>query len=74
MSEFITVGNFPDSPSAHIAKGLLEAHNIRCFLENDSLVAGSTHLSIAFGGINLKVREEDAENAKKLLTEEQKNT
>lgn len=69
MADFVIVGNFPDSVSAHIAKGLLEAHGIQCFLENDDLISRSTHLSVAFGGINLKVKEEDSERAKKLLSE-----
>lgn len=71
MPKLISVGNFPDSIAAHIAKGLLEANDILCFLENDGLINRSPELSIAYGGVSLKVREQDAEKAKKLLSDTQ---
>jgi len=63
----VTIQNFPDSISASIAQGALEAEGITSFLQNDTLISSRPELSLAFGGINLQVKTSDAEEAKKIL-------
>lgn len=67
MSTLVTIENFSDSISANIAKGALEAAGIACVLQNDTLISSRPYLSVTFGGINLQVKKEDAEKAKKIL-------
>jgi len=63
----ITIDNFPDNISANLAKGILEAEGIPCYLKNDSIIGIRPELSVAFSGISLQVKEEDAKKAKEIL-------
>jgi hypothetical protein len=52
-----------------LAKGSLESAGIECFLADENLVRLDWFISNFIGGIKLRVRPEDAENARKLLDE-----
>lgn len=69
LQELVTVRQFRDLPEALLAKGCLESVGIECFLGDDNLVRLDWFISNFIGGIKLKVRVADAENAQKILDE-----
>ena len=69
LQELVTVRQFRDLPEALLAKGCLESLGIECFLGDDNLVRLDWFISNFIGGIKLKVRVADAENAQKILDE-----
>lgn len=69
MRELVTIRQFRDLPEALLAKGCLESVGIECFLGDDNLVRLDWFISNFIGGIKLKVRVGDAENAQKILDE-----
>lgn len=60
---------YRDLPEALVAKSLLEDAGIECFLQDDNVVRMDWFWSNAIGGIKLLVRQKDAEESEKLLTE-----
>lgn len=57
-----------DSPiEANIVKGMLEANDIFCFLQDEHSIGMNPLYSNALGGIKLMVRIEDQEQAQKIL-------
>jgi hypothetical protein len=69
LQELVTVRQFRDLPEALLAKGCLESVGIECFLGDDNLVRLDWFISNFIGGIKLKVRVNDAEDAQKILDE-----
>ncbi len=69
VRELVTIRQFRDLPEALLAKGCLESAEIECFLADENLVRLDWFISNFIGGIKLKVRVADAENASKLLNE-----
>lgn len=69
MRELVTIRQFRDLPEALLAKGSLESAGIECFLADENLVRLDWFISNFIGGIKLKVRAADAENAQNLLDE-----
>ena len=69
VRELVTIRQFRDLPEALLAKGCLESAEIECFLADENLVRLDWFISNFIGGIKLKVRVADAENARKLLNE-----
>jgi hypothetical protein len=69
LQELVTLRQFRDLPEALLAKGCLESVGIECFLGDDNLVRLDWFISNLIGGIKLKVRAADAENAKQILDE-----
>jgi len=63
------VARFSTQSTAYIAKGLLEANGIDCFLQDEFINQIFAPSSPAFGGIKLSVMEKDLEAATKLLKE-----
>ncbi|WP_263383247.1 DUF2007 domain-containing protein [Granulicella arctica] len=61
--DFVTVGKFLAPTEAQIAKSLLEAAGIECFLQGEN---ANNMLAMAFRA-RLKVRPEDEEAALELL-------
>jgi hypothetical protein len=61
------VERFRDLAPALLAKGLLEANGIECFLGNENMVRMDWYISNLLGGIMLRVPEEDLETARELL-------
>jgi hypothetical protein len=62
-SEFVTVGKYLEPTEAQIAKGMLEAAGIECFLQGEN---ANNMLALAFRA-RLKVRRQDEEAAIDLL-------
>ncbi len=71
--QFITVKTFDNSNDAHLLKVQLEGNGIECFLFNENTNNLQPHLTGAFGGVQLKIKAEDVEDAKHIL-QEIKNT
>jgi len=69
LQELVTVGNFRDLPEALLAKGALEAAGIECHLADDNMVRLQWFISSGLGGIKLRVKKEDAEEALAVLGE-----
>ena len=69
LRELVTIHQFRDLPEALLAKGSLESAGIECFLVDQNMVRMDWFLSNLLGGIKLKVKKEDAEEALDLLSE-----
>src|SRR3984957_6702822 len=69
VRELITIRQFRDLPEALLAKGSLESSGIECFLADENLGRLDWFFSNFIGGIKLKVRPVDVENARKILDE-----
>lgn len=63
----VTVARFVDPPSAHLARGLLEANGIESFVFNEHYVGMDWLHSQAVGGVELRVDRERAAQARALL-------
>jgi Putative prokaryotic signal transducing protein len=69
LQELATVRQFRDLPEALLAKGCLESAGIECYLADENLVRLDWFISNFIGGIKLKVRAADVENACTILDE-----
>lgn len=65
----ITIKTFSDSYEANVCKSLLEAKGVKCFIQNENFIAANPLLSLAAGGCQLQVNEEDCEKSIKILSE-----
>ncbi len=67
MRDLLTIRQFRDLPEALLAKSVLESAGIECFLGDDNLIRMDWLWSNLPGGIKLRVRQEDALVASRLL-------
>lgn len=67
MRDLLTIRQFRDLPDALLAKSALESAGIECFLGDDNLIRMDWLWSNLLGGIKLRVRQEDAIVASRLL-------
>jgi hypothetical protein len=65
----VTVARFVDPPTAHLARGLLEANGIQAFVFNEHYVGMDWLHSQAIGGVELRVAREQAEQARALIAD-----
>jgi hypothetical protein len=65
----IVLRRYRNTPEAFVAKSLLEDAGIESFLQDDNVVRMDWFWSDAIGGIKLVVRQKDAEESEKLLSE-----
>lgn len=72
-SDLVKLETYLDVVKAQIAKSKLEAFGVFCFLQDENLIQTDWLRTIAYGGVKLFVREEDAEYAKQLLNTEETN-
>jgi hypothetical protein len=63
----VTIATFSESAQAHVARSALEAAGIQVALNNEETVSLFGSITTALGGIRLVVREEDEEQAVKVL-------
>jgi hypothetical protein len=66
-SDLVKLETYYDIIQAQIAKSKLEAYGVYCFLQDENLVQTDWLRTIAYGGVKLFVREEDAEYARQVL-------
>lgn len=64
---FVTIATFNSYVEANLAKQLLEAAGIPCYLANESTVNMAWHLTVAVGWIQLQVLQTNIEQAKTVL-------
>jgi hypothetical protein len=69
IRELVTIRQFRDLPEALLAKGSLESSGIECFLADENIVRLDWFISNFIGGIKLRVKAQDAANARKILEE-----
>ena len=67
QQKLVTIETFRDLGEALLAKGRLEAAEIESYLADENLVRMDWFLANAVGGIKLKVPEEQAEEAFRVL-------
>lgn len=70
----VTIANLNGPTEAHILKGRLEAEGIACFIGDEHIVAAQPFYSVAVGGVKLKVTEDNAEQARSILTQIQEGS
>ena len=66
----VIVGRYRDLPTATVAKSILDWAGIESILADDNFVRLDWLMSNALGGIKLLVRDDDAQEAEKLLEEQ----
>lgn len=67
MSELVTLRTFSQSIDFEMVKSYLESFGIECFGKNE--IINRAYINLVDGGIQLQVREEQAEEAIKVLFE-----
>lgn len=65
----VVLRRYRDMPAAFVEKSVLEDAGIECFLQDGNVVRMDWLWSNAMGGIKLVVRQKDAEEAEKLLSQ-----
>jgi hypothetical protein len=65
----VTVGTYRDLPEAVVARAMLEAEGISCFLANENTVRMDWFWSNLLGGMRLQVGVEDQARAAELLAQ-----
>lgn len=66
---FTTVASFHDPIEAHIACGRLRAEGIDAHVADDQLAVANWEVRLTVGGVRVRVVEEDAERARRVLRE-----
>ncbi|HQX04779.1 MAG TPA: DUF2007 domain-containing protein [Flavobacterium sp.] len=67
MQNFITVAIFNLPTEIAVLKSILENEGIQYFFENETIVSIDPFASIAYGGIKLKVHQNDMEVVQRIL-------
>lgn len=65
----MTIASFQDYVQASIAKSKLDSAGIDCWMADDIFITLQWSLSRALGGVKLRVREHDAQEARLVLEE-----
>src|SRR6478672_9121856 len=63
LRAMVTIRSFPDVMQAWLAKSSLESAGVECYLVDDNMVRLDWGMSIVLGGVKLRVKPEDAEDA-----------
>src|ERR1035437_6572859 len=69
QSKLVTIRQFRDLPEALLAKGALASAGIESYFADDNMVRLDWFISNLLGGIKLKVRKEDGEEALRVLNQ-----
>jgi hypothetical protein len=65
--DLVTVARYDSSIQAHIVKAHLEGNEIVCFVFDEHMIDMNPLYSNAIGGVKIKVREKNVEEAKALI-------
>ena len=68
-NEIVTVASYTDAVQANLAKGRLEVEGVESVLGDEHHVWANWVYSQALGGVKVKVRAEDAEAARAILSD-----
>ena len=63
----ITIATFHSEPEFLLARARLESADIECFAQDENMLRIAAWHSHVFGGIKLRVRESDAQDALAIL-------
>jgi hypothetical protein len=63
----VTVATFPEAIEAHIFRNRLEAEGIPSVLADENIVSNQPWHTIAYGGVKLRVRQQDQERAAEII-------
>lgn len=67
MKDFVTVAVFTLPTEIAVLKTILENEGIPYFFENETIVSIDPFASIAYGGIRLKVHQNDVEVVRNII-------
>ena len=67
MNKFITIATFNFAYEITILKSILDDKGIKYFFKNENLVSIDPLASYAYGGIDLQIHPNDAEQVKEIL-------
>lgn len=67
MKDFITIAIFNLPSEIAVLKSILENEGIQYYFENETIVSIDPFASIAYGGIKLKVHQNDVEVVQRIL-------
>ena len=67
MNHFITIAIFNYPSETVVLKSILDNEGINYFFENETIVSIDPFASLAYGGIKLKIHENDRELVQKIL-------
>ena len=67
MKDFITIAIFNLPSEIAVLKSILENEGIQYYFENETIVSIDPFASIAYGGIKLKVHQNDVEEVREIL-------
>lgn len=70
--QFIQIRSFDNYIEANLVLGMLQENGINCHLKDENTITIDPLLSPAIGGMKLMVYESQAERAKEILTEAEK--
>lgn len=65
----VTVATFPEAIEAHIFRNRLEAEGIPCVLADEHIVSNQPWHTIAYGGVKLRVRQQDQQRAAGIIAD-----
>jgi hypothetical protein len=63
----VTVATFPEAIEAHIFRNRLETEGIPSVLADENIVSNQPWHTIAYGGVKLRVRQQDQERAEAII-------
>ena len=69
LRNLVLLRRFRDVPEALLAKGMLEASGITCFLADENMVRMDWFISNFLGGVKLLVEPEDFSRASRILND-----
>ncbi len=73
MNSLVTIEEYDKSHLAQLAVLALEQVDIRCFLQNETIVSMDWFMANVVGGIKLQVASQDAAEARRILAEIREN-
>lgn len=71
FDSLVTVGSFMNPVLAHIVRGRLEAEGIEAHVANDVIFSANPAYAWMDGGVKVRVRESDAEQALAIIEDAQ---
>ena len=70
----ITIKVFDNPIDVHVLKSKLESEGIHCYIFDEQIVSMNLLYNNAIGGVKLNVSEDDAKNARQIISDlEKKN-
>lgn len=65
--ELVTIKTYDNSIETHLMKSKLEFEGVKCFVFDENIVSFNPLLSVAFGGIKIKINKKDLLKASNVI-------